>query len=90
MTKIGMFDSNISSHRELVEAVEKVLKEEGSWVSTPTLVSKISKQTEVDMEGSYIRSLLTYIRQYMLDEGTIEIQREREGGEETIYWKVIE
>lgn len=90
MTKIGMFDSGITSHADLVDAVQEVLEDEGSWVETPDLASKIHKRNKVDMTENYIRSLLTYVRQYMLDRDMIETKSEREGGEKTIYWKVVE
>jgi hypothetical protein len=86
MAKLGMLDTSITSHQELVEKTKEKLEEQEDWIDTPDLVEELDKEN-LAMKEDYIRGLLTYIRQHLKNQGEIEVKTEREGGHATYYWR---
>lgn len=89
MAKYPNFNPESQRHITIVEEIEDYLKEESDWVQTPILVSEVNSRLDQDYTDHYLRTLATDIRKYMKNEkGTIEIDSRKEGGQETIYWRI--
>lgn len=75
------------SHQEFLDAIREEL-DAGTWTTTPELKDKLLDRDDVTWKKSYVRSMLTYARPYLKDNGDIEVDSDPRGGEETYLWRL--
>lgn len=86
MTELGMLDTEIETHQNLIRETKTVLREEEDWIKTPELHDQVKDRS--GLEDGYVRSLLTYVRQHLENQDEIEVKTRREGGDPTYYWRI--
>lgn len=92
MDGYGQLNFDVKTHSKLHEKVKKVLE-----TDEPKPTNKILEEI-VPHEGwdkgredwTHTRTILGYLRQYMEDQGEIEVHREYRGGQPTYMWKKVE
>ena len=86
--KYGDLNPNARRHRRFLDAIVDVLDPE-VYISTPELAEQLEDKLkdENSWEPGYIRSMLTYARPYLVDEGRIEVDEDPRGGNPTYLWR---
>ena len=83
----GELNPDSRRHQDFLDAIVDELDSE-SWMTTPELKDALAKHEDVTWKDSHIRSMLTYARPYLVDNGDIEIDEDPRGGNPTYLWRL--